>query len=55
MEIKTPWYTGYGKVKKNIDYPQITMCEQIVEVSKRQPSKTALSFMGKNTSYANMV
>lgn len=51
MEIKTPWLSGYGNVKPNIDYPELTMCEQIFEAAKKNPEKTALSFMGRNISY----
>ena len=52
--IKTPWLSGYGNVKPNIDYPELTMCEQIFDVAKKKPGKTALSFMGRNISYSHL-
>ena len=54
MEIKTPWLSGYGKVRANIDYPDTTISQQIFDVANRQPDKTALSFMGRNISYSHM-
>lgn len=51
MEIKAPWTYAYGDVPSHLEYPQWTICEQIIDVASKNPQKIALSFMGRNISY----
>lgn len=53
-EIKAPWLSSYGDVSFHLDYPTGSMSEVVFETSKNYPNNIALSFMGKNTSFAQL-
>ena len=33
MDLKAPWLSGYGNVAHTIDYPDTTLCEQVMNVA----------------------
>ena len=54
MDLKAPWLNAYGNVARTIEYPDKTLCEQVLSVCERKPACTALAFMGRNISYGHM-
>lgn len=54
MDLKSPWLNAYGNVARTIEYPDKTLCEQVLSVCERKPACTALAFMGRNISYGHM-
>ena len=55
MDLKAPWLSGYGNVAHTIDYPDTTLCEQVMNIANKRAGKTALSFMGRSITYGHMV
>ncbi|MGM9619392.1 MAG: class I adenylate-forming enzyme family protein [Oscillospiraceae bacterium] len=53
-ELKTPWMKCYGEVPFHLDYPDISMSEAVFRTARKNPDATALSFMGRHTSYHEM-
>jgi len=53
-DIKAPWLSSYGDVEFHLKYSDLTMCGKVFETADRLSDSTALSFMGKNTSYAKL-
>lgn len=51
QQIKAPWLPAYGDVPFHIEYPDVSISEQIINTARKAPKKTALSFMGRNISY----
>lgn len=54
MEKGAPWLKNYGDVPFNLEYPDRTMAELVIETAKEMPSATALSFMGRGISYKRL-
>ena len=52
LSASAPWLKFYGKMPKNIDYPQMTMYERVAETARAYPENIAYEFMGKETNYA---
>ncbi|MDO4581503.1 MAG: AMP-binding protein [Bacillota bacterium] len=52
---KTPWLANYGEVRYHLDYPDISMFDKVCEIAEQYPEHTAYEFMGKKTSYREMV
>ncbi len=50
-EIKTPWLSSYGEVQFHLDYPNGSMSRAVLNTASTYPQNTALSFMGKKTSF----
>lgn len=50
-EPKTPWLAKYGDVPFHLEYPASSMSGEVLECARRFPDLTALSFMGRKTSY----
>ena len=57
MEItaKTPWAGHTGDVPMHLDYFDGSMFEAVARIAEQYPNQTAFNFMGKSTSYSNMV
>lgn len=53
-ELKTPWMKYYGDVPFHLNYPDISMSEAVFRTALKHPDFTALSFMGRKTSYHEM-
>ena len=52
--IKTPWLPSYGDVPFHLDYPNGSMSDRVLEIADKYPKNIALSFMGRDTSYAKL-
>ena len=57
MEItaKRPWLSSMGEVPAALDYFQGSMVEMLENVAKKHPNYIAFDFMGKSTTYKDMV
>ena len=57
MEItaKRPWLGSLGEVPATLDYFQGSMVETLENVAKEHPNYFAFDFMGKSTTYKDMV
>ena len=54
-EVKTPWIKNLGDVPAHLDYYQGTMYEAVEKIAQQYPNNIALDFMGKSTSYVQLV
>ena len=55
ITAKTPWAPFMGETPMHLDYYQGTMFEAVETIAKAHPDLTALTFMGKSTSYRILV
>jgi len=55
VTAKTPWKDSMGDVPMHLDYFEGSMFEMVEQVAKKYPNQTAFDFMGKATSYREMV
>ena len=57
MEItaKRPWLSSFGEIPATLDYFQGSMVEMLEDVAARWPGYIAFDFMGKSTTYKEMV
>ena len=55
MSAKTPWKDYMGDVPMHLDYFQGTMFEAVEAIAKKYPNNIAFDFMGKPTTYAELV
>ncbi len=57
MEItaKRPWLKSMGEVPASLDYFQGSMVEKLEEIAAAYPTNVAFDFMGKSTTYKEMV
>jgi len=54
MEEKI-WYKSYAPgIKPNIDYQKVTISQALTRSAENYPDKTAINFMGKKISYADL-
>ena len=53
--VKTPWKDYLGDVPMHLDYFDGTMCEAIEKTAATYPDAIAFDFMGKSTSYRELV
>ena len=53
--VKTPWEASMGDVPMHLDYFQGSMFEAIEEIARKYPKYIAFDFMGKSTSYSQLV
>ena len=53
--VKTPWESAMGDVPMHLDYFAGTMFEMVEQVAKTYPRNIAFDFMGKATSYPELV
>lgn len=54
MDLKAPWLSGYGNVAPTLEYPDTTICEQVLSIAAKRKQKPALLFMGRTISYEHM-
>lgn len=55
MTVKTPWKDFLGDVPMHLDYFEGTMFEAVAEIAAKYPSNVAFDFMGKPTTYRELV
>ena len=55
ITAKTPWKDSLGDVPMHLDYFDGTMCEAIEKVAAQHPDAVAFDFMGKSTTYRELV
>ena len=55
MNVKTPWKDYMGDVPMHLDYFQGSMFEAVEAIAKKYPKNVAFDFMGKATTYAELV
>lgn len=55
ITAKTPWKDYMGDVPMHIDYFRGSMFEAVENIAKKYPKNIAFDFMGKSTSYAELV
>ena len=53
--VKTPWESAMGDVPMHLEYFTGTMFEMVEQVAKTYPRNIAFDFMGKATSYPELV
>lgn len=55
ITAKTPWKDYMGDVPMQLDYFQGSMFEAVESVAKKYPKNVAFDFMGKATTYAELI
>ena len=55
ITAKTPWKDYMGDVPMHIDYFEGSMFEAVEKIAKEYPDSIAFDFMGKSTTYCQMV
>ncbi len=55
ITAKTPWKDYMGDVPMHLDYFQGSMYEAIAAIAKKYPNNVAFDFMGKSTTYTELV
>ena len=53
--VKTPWYAFLNGIPAQLDYPEHSMCEGVEQAARLYPDHIAYDFMGKHTSYRQVV
>ncbi len=53
--VKTPWFEFMGDIPRTLTYSNGTMYEKMEEIAKRFPNNIAFDFMGKHTTYKQML
>lgn len=54
-KTKIPWADSVGDVPLNLEYFEGSMVEKVEEIATKYPNDTAFDFMGKKTTYSQMV
>ncbi len=55
ITAKTPWKDFMGEVPMHLDYFEGSMFEAVEKVAKQYPNQIAFDFMGKSTTYRQMI
>ena len=55
ITAKIPWKDSMGEVPMHLDYFDGSMFEAVENIAKQYPNQTAFDFMGKSTTYRQMV
>jgi len=55
ITAKTPWKEQMGDVPMHLDYFEGSMFEAVEAIAKQYPKNVAFDFMGKSTTYAELV
>ena len=53
--VKTPWADSMGEIPLHLDYYEGTLYQRIEENAEKYPKNTAFIFMGKKTTYKELV
>ena len=54
-QVRTPWIKNLGDVPAHLDYPDYSLFDAVRETAEKYPDATALLFMGRRTTYREMV
>ena len=55
IKVKTPWEKFVGEVPMKLDYFEGSMFEAVAKIAEKYPRNVAFDFMGRSTTYAEMV
>ena len=55
ITAKTPWAPFMGEVPMHLDYFEGSMFEKVAQIAAQYPNNIAFDFMGKSTTYKQMV
>ena len=55
ITVKMPWLSSLGQVPATLDYFQGSMFEAVEKIAKAYPNNVAFDFMGKSTTYQDML
>lgn len=50
-----PWINKYGDIPANIEYPDYSMVDTVIESATKWPDNVALTYYGSKTTYAQLV
>ena len=53
--VRTPWKDYMGEVPMHLEYFDGSMFEAVENVAKKYPNSIAFTFMGKSTTYRQMI
>lgn len=53
--VNTPWFTHRGAIPATLEYDSCTMYEKVESIAKKYPNSIAFDFMGKHTTYKQML
>ncbi len=54
-QVRTPWIKNLGDVPAHLDYPDYSLFDAVRETAEKYPDATALLFMGRRTTYREMI
>ena len=54
-EVKAPWLPHMGNVPVHLEYPEGSMYDAVEAVAKAYPNNVAFDFMGKSTTYLQLI
>ena len=55
ITAKTPWANQMDQIPMHLDYFEGSMVEKVMQVAEQYPNNIAFDFMGKHTTYRQMV
>ena len=55
INVKTPWENSMGGIPMQLDYFEGSMYEKVAAIAKEYPKNVAFDFMGKSTTYSEMM
>ncbi|MBQ1264974.1 MAG: acyl--CoA ligase, partial [Oscillospiraceae bacterium] len=55
ISSSAPWLKYYGDVPHHLDYPHVSIFEQVKTAADKFPNNIAYEFMGKKTTYAEFI
>lgn len=55
INAKTPWENSMGGIPMHLDYFEGSMYEKVAAIAKEYPKNVAFDFMGKSTTYSEMM
>lgn len=55
INAKTPWENSMGGIPMQLDYFEGSMYEKVAAIAKEYPKNVAFDFMGKSTTYSEMM
>ena len=53
--VDAPWFAFYGEVDPKLSYPDVSMFDMVERAANLYPDNKAITFMGKATTYQNIV
>ena len=55
ITAKTPWANQMDQIPMHLDYFEGSMVEKVMQIAEQYPNNIAFDFMGKHTTYRQMV